>query len=150
MTKRITAGLSALLVSLLMILASAAPASASTVYGCQDAWVCFYADNNYAGGRYAFHVQTLYGGTCYTFPASGQPGWPGGVVSNEISSMIFNRAAVAGAPPHYIRFYDDNYCQGLGYGEGSVLLSSGTNYIPSMTAAFGSVWNDRVGSVSYF
>jgi len=138
---------------------AAAPAQAapmqyrqmSTIQGCQDGWVCFYGDDQFGGGRYGFHVQNLYGNTCWSFPWSGQTGWPGGAVANEISSSMINRAAVTGAPAHYLHYSDDNYCSTTaGYGSVSVQIAQNSvNYITSMSQFFGSAWNDRVGSVWY-
>lgn len=122
------------------------------VNNCQDAWVCVYSNGGGTGGGYGFHVQNLFGNTCWAYPFSGQNGWPNNAVSNQISSILLNHAGINGGG-HYVTFYDDSVCSPSAYkGSFSVSLSNALQLFPELSYNSPEPWvnwDNSIGSVSW-
>lgn len=157
--------LTALAVALLGLALGATPATASEsaylerptvlvmtpINGCQDAWVCVYSNGQGTGGGYGFHVQNLFGSTCWAYPFSGQGGWPNGAVANQISSIILNHAGINGGG-HYVTFHDDSYCGNTYKGSFNVALSNSLQVFGELSynSPQPSVnWDNSINSVSW-
>lgn len=151
MKKRISAFLLTLAVLFVGFALPAAPAQASSVYGCGDGWICFYnyESFNSAGGVWGHRIAGSGNwNTCITMPSSGIAGWTGGTTYNAASSIFINNTGT-NTIEVYSHFWDGYNCSGQQmFGEWTApnSLETGMWRLANYSTYPSGNANDRIGS----
>ncbi len=145
MIKKVLGALVASVAVLVLALGvGAAPASASTVFGCADVRVCLYNWINYnnGGGALAFSRSTMINAPNRCISLNGRI-YNGANISayDTASSIVVNDMGYTG---DYLRFYEWVGCNGNSF---SVSLSNGQLDLFPNLSTLG--FNDTIASIGY-